>query len=446
MARDIDLIRQITIEDFEHFEDDIGFIESVSDTLFGKSLFLLSEKQWRDMRATLSPAMADNKMHHVFDMIVDCAENTVKHLSDECNKGKPVRWEMKELFSRYTTDVIALCAFGLEVNSFKDRKNAFFTIGMSSLNWRTLKIALRLFFSRTLPKLMRAVNIEFFPAHFKEFFKSIVLEEQDKCQLIQPNDMINILTQVRNDNNSHQFDQTNNYEIGVAAFDESYISIGQVKQSWTNDEVLMQCFLFLATGFETASTLMAFMAHELALNQDVQQKLYTQIRRVDASRNGDRLSYDTLKELKYLDQVISETLRKWPPVIFATRKCIKDYICDLNGDKVLIERGKSIYIPIYALQNDELHYKYATIFRPERFDNENKHKIEPCAYMPFGLGPRNWVGSRFALMEIKAMYFYLVLNFKIRPYERTQIPLKIAKSSTTLSSESGINLELIPRH
>lgn len=48
-------------------------------------------------------------------------------------------------------------------------------------------------------------------------------------------------------------------------------------------------------------------------------------------------------------------------------------------------------------------------------------------------------------MEIKAMYFYLILNFKIRPYEKTQIPLRIAKSVTCLSSERGIDLELIPR-
>lgn len=400
LARDVDFIRQITIDDFEHFEDDIGFYESISDTLFGKSLFLLSEKQWRDMRSALSPAITGititgTKIRHEFDLIVDCAENTVKHLIEESKQSKPVRWEMMELFSRYATNVIATTAFGLEVNAFKDRKNEFFTIGTSILNVRTMKVALRLFLSRTLPKLMRAINIEFFPAHFKEFFKSIVLntmDQQDKTQLIRPDDVINIMMKVRTEKMECQSDEISHKEMSLTTFDESYISIGKVKQPWTDDEILSQCFLFLAAGFETACTVMAFMAYELALNQDIQQKLYKKIRNVNASLNGGRLSYDTLSNLKYLDQVILETLRKWPPVMFAIRKCTKDYEYILNGDKIIIERGRSVWIPVYSLHHDDRIYKNPKNFDPERFNDENKHKIKPCAYIPFGIGPRNNIG------------------------------------------------------
>lgn len=395
LARDVDFIRQITSKDFEHFEDDIGFYESISDSLFGKSLFLLSEKEWRDMRSTLSPTISGTKFQHEFDLIVDCAENTVKHLIEESKQGKPVRWEMKELFARYATDVIASTAFGLKVNSFRDRENEFFTIGSGSLNVRTMKIALRLFLSRTLPKLMRAVNIEFFPAHFREFFKSVVLkttEEQEKTQLIRPDEMINIMMKARNDKIKCQSDKIYDKEMCLAAFDASYISIGKVKQPWTDDEILTQCFLFLAAGYETASTVMAFMAYELALNQDVQQKLYKKIRNVNASLNGARLSYDTLSKLKYLDQVITESLRQWPPVMFATRKCTKDYEYELNGDKIIIERGRLIWIPVYCLHHDDRIYKNPRKFDPDRFSDENKHKINPCAYIPFGIGPRNNIG------------------------------------------------------
>lgn len=254
LARDVEFIRQITIKDVDHFEDDNGFYESISDTLFGKSFVLLSEKQWRDMRSalTVSPAITDTKIRHVFDVIVDCADNTVKHLIEESKQSKPVRWEMKDLFSRYTSDVIAHVAFGLKVNSFKDRKNEFFTIGTSSLNFRTMKVALRLFFSRTLPKLMRAVNIEFFPAHFKEFFKSIVLEtmeKPDKTQIIRPDDVIDIMMKVRSGQIKCQSDaMSHSTELDLTRFDESCISIGKVKQPWTDDEILTQCFLFLAAG------------------------------------------------------------------------------------------------------------------------------------------------------------------------------------------------------
>lgn len=105
-VRDIDILRQMTIKDFDNFEDHVAFIESDSDALFGKSLFMLSEKKWRDMRATLSPAFTGSKMRHMFELVVECAEDMAKHLIDESKRGKSVRWEMKEFFSRYTSDVI----------------------------------------------------------------------------------------------------------------------------------------------------------------------------------------------------------------------------------------------------------------------------------------------------------------------------------------------------
>lgn len=55
------------------------------------------------------------------------------------------------------------------------------------------------------------------------------------------------------------------------------------------------------------------------------------------------------------------------------------------------------------------------------------------------------LGSRFALMQMKALFFYLLLNFNIQPYNETQIPLKIVNSAMLWITEKGINLELQPR-
>lgn len=106
-ARDSEFLRQITIKDFDNFEDHVGFIDSDSDALFGKSLFLLSEKKWRDMRTTLSPAFTGAKMRHMFELVVECAEDMSKHFVAEAKNGQSIQWEMKELYSRYTSDVIA---------------------------------------------------------------------------------------------------------------------------------------------------------------------------------------------------------------------------------------------------------------------------------------------------------------------------------------------------
>lgn len=400
MARDLDLIRQITIKDCDHFEDHIGFIDSESDTLFGQSLFLLSEQKWREMRTTLSPAFTGSKMRNMFGLVGECADDMTKYLVEEA-KQKPVRWEMKELLSRYTSDVIASCAFGLKVNSLKDRTNEFFTIGTNSLGFGSLKVALRMLLIRSMPKLMRAIDFEFFPAHVKRFFKTMVMDtmnEREKFNIVRA-DIINILMQVRSGNLKHQTDESHNDDAGFATVKESSIGKVQVKRSWTEDEIVAQCFIFFAAGFDTVSTLMSFLSYELAINQDIQQKLYEEIREVNKQLNGARLTYDTLPKMKYLDQVISEALRKWPPAIFTNRKCTKTYELNLDGHTILIERGKSLFLPIYAIQHDPLHWEDPEKFDPERFSDENKHKINPNAYLPFGIGPRNCIGEQMKQIQ-----------------------------------------------
>lgn len=393
----MEFIRQITIKDFDNFEDHVGFIDSDSDTLFGKSLFLLSEQKWRDMRTTLSPAFTGAKMRHMFELVVECAEDMSKYFVAEAKHGKPIQWEMKELFSRYTSDVIASSAFGLKVDSLNDRSNEFFTIGTGSLNFSSMKVALRLLLIRTMPTLMRALDFEFFTAKTKKFFKSMVMhtmDEREKKQIHRP-DMINILMQVRSGNlKFHQNEESKNYDAGFATADDSNIGHkAPVKREWTEDEIVAQCFIFFAAGFDTASTLMSFLSYELALNQDIQQKLYDEIRAVNATLNGARLTYDTLSKMKYLDQVISEALRKWPPAIFTNRKCTRDFKYDLDGNSILIERGISVWIPIYSIHHDSELYENPEKFDPERFNDENKHNIKPASYIPFGIGPRNCIGK-----------------------------------------------------
>lgn len=390
MARDLELIRRLTIKDFDNFEDRLVFVDNKSDTLFGKSLFLMDGKKWHDMRATLSPAFTGSKMRHMFELVVECAVDMTKFLANEAKENKRNQWEMKELSSRYTSDVIASCAFGLKVNSLENPTNEFYTIGSESLDFGSRRFGFRLLLIRMLPKLMRALDFEVFPAHVKKFFKSMVLDTMGvrrKKQIFRP-DMIQLLMQARSGELKYQNDETSNDDAGFATVQESYIGKRQVNRDWSDDETMAQCFLFFLAGFDTSSTLMSFMSYELAINQDIQRKLHEEIQNVNRGLNGARLSYDTLAKLKYLDQVISEALRKWPPVIVTTRKCTKDHEFDLDGRKIYIERGKPVWIPVYPIHHDPEHFENPETFNPERFNDENKHKIKPASFIPFGIGPR----------------------------------------------------------
>lgn len=396
LVRDVDFIRQITIKDFDHFENRGFFVDPKSDTLLGNSLLLLTDKKWHDMRSTLSPAFTGSKMRQMFDLVVECADDMAKYFIKESTQNKPIRWEMKALFARYTIDIIASCAFGLKIDSLRDPDNTFYKIGSRMLGGRGSKInGLKVVLLRLFPNVMRVFKVELFKSDVKQFFKSMVLdtmEEREKKGIIRP-DLINILMQIRNGNFKHNHEEANEKDTGFATVEESTIGKRQVNRNWTDDEIIAQCFLFFVAGFDTISTSLSFLSYELAINQDIQQKLYEEIRDVNEILNGGRLIYDTLPKMKYFDQVISEALRKWPSALTTTRKCTKEFEFDLNGNKVLIERGREIRIPIIAIHHDPLHWENPEKFDPERFSDENKHKIKPGSYIPFGIGPRNCIGK-----------------------------------------------------
>lgn len=279
-------------------------------------------------------------------------------------------------------------------------------------------------------------------------------------------DMINLLMQAREGNLQYQAEEkSKDTPEGFATVDESEVGKISVTRKWSDNELIAQCFLFFAAGLDTSSSALTFAAYELVANPDVQQKLYEEIAEVQLG--GKRITYDVIQKMKYLDQVVSETLRKWPGAVQTDRLCTKDYIYDDGKLKFKIEKGSSIIFPVYGVHHDPKYYPNPDKFDPERFSDENKHKILPSAYAPFGVGPRNCIGmsikfygifstvifiekknsfagSRFALMEVKAILYYLLLNFSFEPNKDTQIPLKMKKGFFLLT-EKGVHLELKPR-
>lgn len=152
--------------------------------------------------------------------------------------------------------------------------------------------------------------------------------------------------------------------------------------------------MFFLGGFDTIANMLIFLTQELCINPDIQQQLFNEIVETESNLNGKRIDYVTLQKMKYLDQVVSEGLRKWPINPLTDRVCVKDYICEYDVDKkFLFEKGIAIWIPIYGIQHDPNYYPDPEKFNPDRFSDENKHKLVPGTYLPFGLGPRNCIGN-----------------------------------------------------
>jgi len=248
--------------------------------------------------------------------------------------------------------------------------------------------------------------------------------------------MINLLIQAKKGKLTHEKEgKEEKLQEGFATVEESQVGRSLVGRKWDDDDLAAQCFIFFFAGFDTVSTLMNFIAYELMANRNVQKKLQKEIDELNGKLGGKKVNYEQIQSMKYMDQVVSETLRKWPPAPLMDRLCVKDYVMEYDNVKFTMEKDKNFYIPIYGFHHDERYFKNPEKFDPERFSDENRGEIDPDTYLPFGIGPRNCIGSRFALMEVKTLIYYLLLTFDFEPTAKTQIPIKLANNANQVKAE-----------
>ncbi|CAF4652359.1 unnamed protein product [Rotaria sp. Silwood1] len=166
----------------------------------------------------------------------------------------------------------------------------------------------------------------------------------------------------------------------------------------------------MIAGYETTSTALAYVIYVLATYPDEQRKLQEHIDAHFHSKDEqERPSYETISEMDYLDMFIRETLRMYPiaPSVIHRQSTQEFHIKNVGT----IPPGTVIAANIQSLHfNPELWGPVDPhVFYPERFAT----KRNPLAWIPFGVGPRNCVGMRFALMEMKVVLVRLLKIYSI---------------------------------
>ncbi|KAI1716631.1 cytochrome p450 domain-containing protein [Ditylenchus destructor] len=136
----------------------------------------------------------------------------------------------------------------------------------------------------------------------------------------------------------------------------------------------------------------------------------------------EEITFEHMPNLIYMNQVIQETLRMYPQAPRLNRQCTESIT--LNGFR--IEEGDVINFPVSALHYDPKYYPDPHNFDPERFTEEKKSKRDQRVYLPFGIGPRNCLGMRFAEFQMRVVLGQLVKNFKFEKGENSpELPIKI---------------------
>ncbi|XP_063607463.1 cytochrome P450 9e2-like [Penaeus indicus] len=427
LVGDPELLRHIYVKDFDHFTDRrILNLPSEKDRVMANMLTMKTGEEWKKLRAIMSPTFTSGKMKGMFPLVCQKADELVSFCLKEA-RTKPFV-DMKYNFGRFTMDTIASCAFGIECNSLVDEKPEFAEKVETFFNIKP-EIIFRIAFLSVFPKLAKILNMRF-TAPAVDFFEEVARETMRARQSgNKRGDFLDLLLEAEV--------STGDAEGNTEMQDDNTSS--KPKQTLDELTIISQSVLFLVAGYDTTASTLAFASILLAKHPEIQQRLRQEISEM-VEEHGD-ITYQGIMEAKYLDACIMETLRMYPPGLFLERKCVKEY--KIPDTDVTIEPGVIVTSPIFNIHRDPKYWPEPEEFRPERFLPENKANITHLTHIPFGIGPRNCIAMRFALMEAKVGLAKMLLatDMKLAPGHEE---IKFDFGFGLLRPRDGVNLVLTP--
>ncbi|XP_012226589.1 cytochrome P450 6a2-like [Linepithema humile] len=408
-----ELVKTVLQTNFASFNKNSFQADPDLDPLVAHNPFSLTGDKWLAARKRLTYAFSSMRLKILLENVKPVCVLFENYLDSKISKTGKVELELKDLFSRFTAQVVANAGFGVDGYCFDDEKEnvSFRKIGAAILepNLRT-KIVFTIIF--VAPVLKKLLKLRFIPKHIDHFFRTLVAEliEQRRTDKIPRNDFLHLMVELE--------------KLEGDKFDLEIIA--------------SHALSFVVDGYETSSTVMSFVVYQLATHSEVQEKLREEIVSV-LNKYNDEITYEGLKEMTYMDQILSETQRLTPAAGFLTKICTEEF--ELKGSDGLVCRvqpGTQVQICLDGLHNDPQYWSNPEIFDPERFTPENKQSINRFAFLPFGEGPRICPGMRMAVLQIKAGLAAFLRKYSLELSPKTKVPLEMIPGSILPSPIGGL--------
>ncbi|XP_034489516.1 probable cytochrome P450 4s3 [Drosophila innubila] len=240
------------------------------------------------------------------------------------------------------------------------------------------------------------------------------------------------LQQAQAEQLAEQKDQQQDNDVGgkrrLAFLDMLLLSQMEGGSDLSDVDIREEVDTFMFEGHDTTSSAIAFAISLLSKHAEVQQRVYEEAIELEGREK---------ESMPYLEAVIKETLRLYPSVPFFSRKVAED----LNVGKLTIPKGAAVSCLIYMLHRDPDSFPDPERFDPDRF-YLNEQQLHPFAFAAFSAGPRNCIGQKFAMLELKSSLSMLLRHYQFLPVAGHQ-PNPLAE--LVMKSGNGVRVCIKPR-
>ncbi|XP_006887285.1 PREDICTED: uncharacterized protein LOC102855481 [Elephantulus edwardii] len=439
------MIQQVLVEDFSNFSN--RMVSGLESKPVAESVLFLRDKRWEEVRGVLMPAFSPEMLREVMPLVSQACDLLLMHLEPYSGSGAP--FDIQRCYTCYTTDLVASIAFGTPLDSHEMPEHPFVVHCRRFFQSSVPRpfLALILSFPSLMVPLVRILpnkKREELNGFFNQLVRNVAVSRDQQATGERRKDFLQVMLDARCCLSS----------VGVESFDTVRQVFSSTKcpvspprpaearalsKPLTMDEIVGQAFLFLIAGYEIVTNTLSFATYLLATHPDCQERLLGEVDRFYEKHAVPE--YSSLHEdLPYLDMVVAETLRLYPPAFRFTREAAKD--SELLGQR--IPAGAVLEVAVGALHHDPEHWPQPEVFDPERFTAEARRQHRPFTYLPFGAGPRSCLGVRLGLLEIKLTLLRVLRTFRFQACTETQVPLQL-ESTSALAPKHGVYIKIAPR-
>lgn len=360
-----DIVKEIIVDNAKHVRKSRGVKLALQD-IAGDNIFTSDGDFWKQQRKLMQPAFHSQRIGAYADTMVNLAQQEVASWSDNAEL------DVYEAMTRLTMNVITRTMFdaevGTDIHDIGESFSRLFEIADKRVG-RLLPVP------KWLPTPEnRTVKAQ--AAKVRAVLQPMIDERRKSGE--DKGDLLSMLL----------------------------LSQDEDGNGMTDEQVMNEAVTIFGAGHETTANLLTFVWYALSQNPEVREQLQQE---VDSVLGGRAATLADLRQMKYTEQVIKETLRLYPPAWIFTRTVVEPItIQGQNIDPICV-----MIISPWAIGRDERWYPDPLTFNPERFTPENEATIPKYAFIPFGGGPRVCIGNQFAMMEATLILATIAQRFEL---------------------------------
>ena len=405
IANQPDLVKQVLVEDAEHFPK-AQMSADMLELLLGDSIFVSNGEVWKRQRRMMNPAFEQARIKVVFDLMLDAADALFARLDGKAD-GRAMA--IDEDMMHVAADIIFRTIFSRPLEAEEARlifaafirfQEAAFAKGMALAAGVP---AWAMFFgqrkARQSAREIRAVLDAIVKRRYDSFHNGEPQSHQDILQ-----SLITVVDPV-------------------------------TKTHFDLRELCEQVAMLFLAGHETSASALSWTLYLIAMDQGVQERMHGE---AVAILDGRRPRFQDMKRLEVTRDAFAEALRLYPPVAFLPRTAART--CPMRDKEVAA--GSTISVSPWLMQRHRRYWTEPDAFDPDRFNRPETVEAQRQCYIPFSKGPRVCLGASFALQEAAIILSGLVRRYRFEPVPGFE-PKPIAR--LTVRSENGIWLKVTKR-